>query len=440
MIIPKGASGRIISKAAPRKGAPHQVVPQSRTPNQVTPKVESFEAGYVPVAWSWFVDEALPTWVKKKYSPQESWRDKPFSKEDSHFFFRGIEELSLLFTEERTKNLPPYFQHPKYRSSYLLYFLPLQAAKFSALFQMHAPAIEAALQDAEEKQGGVLRVADFGAGPGTASLSLLLLILDLYRSIEKEPPQIEFYWFDTNREIMEDGKALVREVEESFGLLRGKVKVHTFVQPWWKAPSYLPESLSLSFLGHVLNESARTPEQATDSFWQTLIEKSHGGGVLWVEPAARSSSQRLSQLRDSFFERGWVEQEVQRVWGPCLHAGGCPLKEGRDWCHFSIPTHIPGKWFKTFSEALGSERQWVKFSYFWLASSEYPSRKLNPRWRRVVSDPLSGIHGQSSQQVLLCEPDRVGRMNVGARSQIWRGDIVKVPVLDSPAPFKTRKS
>jgi len=99
--------------------------------------VESFEAGYMPVSWSWFADEALPTWVKKKYSPKESWKDKPFSKEDSHFFFKGIEELSLLFTEERSKNLPPYFQHPKYRSSYLLYFLPLQAAKFSTLFQLH---------------------------------------------------------------------------------------------------------------------------------------------------------------------------------------------------------------------------------------------------------------------------------------------------------------
>ncbi len=401
--------------------------------------MESFEAGYSPVAWSWFVDEALPTWVKKKYSPKESWKDKPFSKEDSHFFFRGIEELSLLFTEERSKNLPPYFQHPKYRSSYLLYFLPLEAAKFSSLFQIHSGAVEAALEYAEEKQEGVLRVADFGAGPGTASLSLLLLLIDLYRSSEKEPPQIEFYWFDTNREIMEDGKALVKELEESFGILRGKIKIHSFVQPWWKAPANLPESLALSFLGHVLNESSRTPEQATEFFWENLMRRSKGGGVLWVEPAARQSSQMLSQLRDSFFERGLIEQRPERVWGPCLHAGLCPLSEGRDWCHFSIPTHIPGKWFKAFSEGLGSERQWVKFSYLWLAAVEYPSRPSKPRLRRVVSDPMPILQGQSSKQILLCEPEQVGRMSVGVRSQIWRGDIVQIPFSDAPKSNRTRK-
>ena len=75
-----------------------------------------------PAAWPWFIDEVIPQWVKTHYSPRESWKDKPFSKEDARFFFKGINELSQLFTEERPKGLPPYFQHPKYRSSYLLYF------------------------------------------------------------------------------------------------------------------------------------------------------------------------------------------------------------------------------------------------------------------------------------------------------------------------------
>src|SRR4051794_1991931 len=56
-----------------------------------------------PPAWLWLVDEALPTLVKKNYSPKESWKDKPFTKEDAGFFFKGIEELSELFTEERSK-------------------------------------------------------------------------------------------------------------------------------------------------------------------------------------------------------------------------------------------------------------------------------------------------------------------------------------------------
>src|ERR1700746_3744114 len=83
-----------------------------------------------PAAWSWFFDEAVPAWVKTHYSPKESWKNKPFSREDAKFFFRGVDELSEIFTEERSRGIPDYFSHPKYRSAYLLYFLPLQAAKF----------------------------------------------------------------------------------------------------------------------------------------------------------------------------------------------------------------------------------------------------------------------------------------------------------------------
>src|SRR5689334_3916352 len=114
-----------------------------------------------PPAWLWLVDEAIPTWVKKNYSPRDSWRDKPFSQEDAKFFFKGIEELSDLFTEERPKGMIPYFQHPKYRSSYLLYFLPLQAAKFLTLFQFYPAAIEATLDHGFKT--GVIRIADLGA-------------------------------------------------------------------------------------------------------------------------------------------------------------------------------------------------------------------------------------------------------------------------------------
>ena len=104
-----------------------------------------------PAAWVWFADELLPSWVKTHYSPRESWKGKPFSTEDAHFFSKGVGELSELFTEERPTKLPDYFAHPRYRSGYLLYFLPLQAAKFLTIFEIHQAAIQAALKDGFEK-------------------------------------------------------------------------------------------------------------------------------------------------------------------------------------------------------------------------------------------------------------------------------------------------
>ncbi len=373
-----------------------------------------------PPAWAWFIDEAVPSWVKAHYSPKETWKNKPFAKEDVQFFFKGIQELSLLFTEERPKGMPQYFHHPKYRSSYILYFLPLQMAKFLTLYELHSSAIEAAME--EGWKTGTLRIADLGAGPGTASMALLLLILNFKLSSQRELPKIEFYWFDQNKEIMADGQALVELIASNFPKLRGKVSVHTHTLPWWKATSVLPNDLALTIFGHVLNEST-APAREADLFWQKIFEKTQGGGVLMVEPATRKAAQTLAYHRDHFFEAGWVEQTPTRIWGPCLHAGTCPLAQGRDWCHFSFPAAIPGKWFKKFSEALSSERFWVKLTYLWVASPSYPAPNPSTHARRVISDPLNqGDH----PSVLICEPETAKRYSIHPKTRVGRGDIIKI--------------
>jgi hypothetical protein len=129
-----------------------------------------------------------------------------------------------------------------------------------------------------------------------------------------------------------------------------------------------------------------------------------------------------------------VEKNPSSIWGPCLHAEKCPLAEGRDWCHFSVPVQIPGQWFRQISEGLSSERQWVKFSYLWLSSQDrrapLPSREV----RLVVSDPLRPHSGPESQKtrgqtefVLLCEPERPGRLAVPRGQKLRRGDLVRTP-------------
>jgi hypothetical protein len=372
-----------------------------------------------PPSWLWLVDEAIPTYVKTHFSPRESWKSKPFEKEDARFFFKGIEELSDLFTEDRPKGMPAYFQHPKFRSAYLLYFLPLQASKFLSLIQLHMDAFRAALDHAHKSK--VLRVADLGAGPGTASISLLLSLLDPKIYPEKELPPIEFHWFDTNETIMKDGKALVEQLANNFPKLRGKVKVHLHPTVWWKAPSEITQEVSLTFIGHILNES-KAPQREAQLFWEGIIQKTQGGGILLVEPAARRSAQLISTLRDDFFELNLIEKSPARIWGPCLHAEKCPLADGRDWCHFSFPVQIPGKWFKQFSEALGSERLWVKLSYLWLASESHPASVPDPKLRRVISDPLS--QGPKSS-VLICEPETPSRWPVPPRQSVGRGDLIR---------------
>ena len=153
---------------------------------------------------------------------------------------------------------------------------------------------------------------------------------------------------------------------------------------------------------------------------------------MMVEPAARSPSQHLSRLRDRLISEALVEATAQAIWGPCLHAEACPLAQGRDWCHFSMPIEIPGDWFKSFSRALSSERQWVKFSYLWLASKDYPSPKPRPELRRVVSDALS--HGPGPSSVLLCEPEVPAKWPVADAFSVHRGDLITKTTVGAPRP------
>jgi hypothetical protein len=388
----------------------------------------------------------VPAYVKEHYSPRDSWKDKPFSKEDVRFFSKGVKELSELFTEERPEQIPAYFQHPKFRSAYLLYFLPLQMAKFVSLFELHTEAVKTALEHG--KKSGILRIADLGAGPGTASTGLLLRLLELR---ETQLPPIELHWFDTQRAIMEDGKNLVQALADQFPRLRGKVTVHIHVANWWDAPAALPGPMSLILLGHVLNESKTLPnrfqareenapldlleeenEEAAETeespkkpkietVWADLLEKAHGAGTLFVEPASKGTSQFLSRLRNRLFQTQTIDETATRLWGPCPHAETCPLSYGKDYCHFSVPTRVPGKWFAEFSKALGSERLWLKFSYLWITSPDQRAPKRNPNYRLVISDPLS-----KGGDVLICEPERPGRINIARLGSVWRGDWLQI--------------
>jgi hypothetical protein len=369
-----------------------------------------------PPSWTWFFDDCLPTWVKDRYSPRESWKGKPFSTEDGKFFLKGVRELSDLFTDARPKNLQDYLAHEKYRSSYLLYFLPLQAAKFVALFQLHTKAIDAAL--AQAKKTGTLRVIDLGAGPATASIALLVLLL---ARKEELPAKIEFVLFDQNSTILKDGDTLLKRIGESFPKTRGRVSVRLQVGDLWQTIYREKSPVSLALFGHTVNEYLPMKDGMPDPKpFRHLFELTNdGGGILWAEPASRTPSQTLSQLRDFFFSEELVERDPSRIWGPCLHAGNCPLAGGRDWCHFSIPGKVPGKWFGWFSRGLSKEKEWLKYSYLWItAKNDQNPDRAAPNERLVLTDPLSR-DPRAKKEVLLCEPDVPYRHELRA-SEFWR--------------------
>lgn len=369
--------------------------------------------------WSWLFDEVVPAHVKRAYSPREAWRARPFTRQDAIFQIKAIRELSTRLTVERVSaggrpQSKGYLEQARFRAAYLLYFLPLQAAKFAQLLNEHAAAVHAAIADGERR--GTMVIADLGAGPGTASIALLLELAR--RSARgKRIPSTVMHWFDQERRILNDGIEIASALIERVPSLRGHVRIERHVEAWAEAPRAIPESWSLAFLGHTLNEG-RTPPAAV---WKRLLDRcARGGGLLVVEPASKGNAQRLSRVRDELVATGTIPADSTAFWGPCLHAGGCPLAEGRDWCHLSVPAQIPGQWFAFFSRGLGSERSWLKYSYLWLTAAGDPSPEPAPRVRRVVSDPLRKTGGA---ELLLCEPERVARVRAAGSKRVGRGDL-----------------
>ncbi len=387
------------------------------------------------------MDEFVPTWVKRQYSPRENWKNKPFTRDDSVFFGKGVLELSELFTGERSARSPAYFRHERFRSAYLLYFLPLQAAKFVALFGQYRQVL-ASLPRTE------INVADLGAGPGTASIALLLSLLDHKDAL---PTKIVFHWWDAQEPMLREGKKLLEDFAEDHPLLKGRIEIRLNVAAWENAAENSKLRFDLVLVGNVLNEGrspsqevrkargrwneladlqedsaepleVATPVDSRFELFEELRERTGAGGILIIEPAFMGSSQALSRIRNGISE---AHPGIVSWWGPCLHGAACPLARGRDWCHFSIPVEIPGRWFKSFSIRLGSERQWLKYSYLWIKPLK-GARELPvppPTTRVVVTDSLRRKGGELAT-VLLCEPKIARRVSLPGSSRIGRGDWV----------------
>lgn len=397
-----------------------------------------------PKIWALFFDEDVTAWVKLAYSAKPEWRNRPFSDHDVQFYFKGVAELSIEFTENRGdqfRSQPRYFEHPRFRSSYLLYFLPLQCAKFSALFQKKKFELRQSLSQAK-KHNRPFAVYDMGSGPGTASLAFLIFLSDEIESkklsIDDLPP-IRMTWFDSNSAVLKDGVELFKRYLKRAEWPESLISLETHAATWANAGRVLDgrnsgtdaDGARLLLFGNVLNESERKKNAAIAPLLNQWLKSPVDTHAVFVEPAAKSTSQMLSQLRDDLLESEGRSQKL-RIIGPCLHTGRCPLAHGRDWCHFSDAAQVPGRWFLEFSKKLGSERKFLKYSLLWLATSKDTSPQNTEHKRLVLSDTMTSRSGDATY--LICEPNEPRKIRYSSSKRLHRGDIVDLRSLQKGSP------
>ncbi len=252
-----------------------------------------------------FLDQIVTWYVRERYLPKERKKDPKktqFSEGDAKFFSKGVIELSERFTLERETIHEDYFSQPRFRSSYLLYFLPLHASKFFTVLETQG------LQSNARKtllKKSALEILDWGSGPGTASFGVLFFLMSKHSA--ESFPMINFHWVDQSHAALEDGKNLLKAVCDQFEWLKGRITLTTHradvnrpLEGRLKNRIESTTGFDLILAGNILNELHAKAISASVPFWRTLWGRTHAPGLIFIEPAHSGASRKISHLRDEF--------------------------------------------------------------------------------------------------------------------------------------------
>ncbi len=392
-----------------------------------------------PVLMPAFWEALLKSYVKKTFyagTRREDFADKPeFAEGDYRFFVRGIEKLSHSFTQERHALPMNYFNQKELRSGYLLYFLPINALKVSALLESLMGAGDArSLVTESEPPELALRLLDLGSGPGTGLFGVFHYLDGLLTRCPRKGLHLEWTLVDQNHDSLHDAsvfhEALFRNLKEKHPDTEITSKLKTIKANLFRdrLSAFLTTGqydlvLALNSLSELAPEkSFAVLEGILRNFLRPL------GRMLVMEPALRITSRGLMSLHDRLMER-----KIASVLAPCLHQEVCPMLRvnDRDWCHSYIPWERP-QWIERLDQLMGIRKEYLKCAYL-LLGRKAPA--INAGLWRVVSGPLNS---KGKTERLLCGagalPDLLRIMRLDrdqtlankAMDQAERGDVLRM--------------
>lgn len=222
-------------------------------------------------------------------------------------------------TSVRAERPQGYMSRPKVRAAYMAYYLPLHLPEvFWILSQRDF------VKDAFKKSKEI-QVADFGAGPGTASLSFLL-----WARAQKFAPKFSFDLFDQSTAALESAAELIRAVDPNAQVNANRFDLR---QVFSSEKTY-----DIALMSHVLNEWGNGPRYLEKK--KMLVSGAYralkdGGFLVIVEPPLREPTMDMMSLRD------FIATEVSdlKVLQPCPRGiDFCPMKKARlGWCYAQPP-------------------------------------------------------------------------------------------------------
>lgn len=318
----------------------------------------------------------------------------------------GVSRLSEMFTSRGQGPGVAYFEETQLRASYLAYYMPVNLAKVQVLLDELQPALPAVGNEE-------FRVLDIGGGPGTGALG----VLDWYRSKAVMPSSsLRITVVDRSPQVLR----LCAEILKVYGEQHPDQPIAPVKTVECNLERSLPPILREVGLGNgyhliiiqnLLSELfVGSPDQIgqrTALVRELVNHLTADGSLMLIEPALRSASRALHQLRDNL-----LAAQHCSVYSPCLHDASCPaLVKPDDWCHEERKWQIPS-WIAQVDQEVGLIKDALKFSYVILRKDGETLVPRNSDYHRVVSE-LRVMKGE--KRVWLC--DDTGRFEIGRQDK-----------------------
>lgn len=338
----------------------------------------------------------------------------------------GVRSLSEMFTRGGQGVGTVYLEDPLLRASYLSYYVPVNVGKVQLLLGELRPLLQSF---SEEK----FRVLDLGGGPGTGALA----ILD-WCSSQLLPPAASLHMTVVDRST--EAMKLCAELWQAYSRQNHIAPSPPLQTVMCNLERSLPSvrgiagdenGYHLIIVQNLLSElfvGSTDPIGPRTALVNQLVScLAKEGTLMLIEPASRSASRDLHQVRNNLLSGLQCS-----VYSPCLHDRPCPaLIKPDDWCHEERDWQIP-PWIGRIDREVGFIKDALKFSYVILRKDGKTLVPRNCDYHRVVSE-LREMKGE--KRVWLC--DETGRSEVGrqdkerspsnAAFESWhRGAIVRI--------------
>ncbi len=210
-----------------------------------------------------------------------------------------IREISSGYLSERAKALPP-FSSLEQATAYALYFMPINFAKVFYLLNEIPPT----------QSDSIVRVLDYGCGPGTASLAVRAYF----------GASTDLTLVDHSAVMLQTAKRILDEPDSR----------QVFLLP--SEFERLDQSYDLIIAANVLTE---LPFEKRAQMVQMLGKRlTSSGALLLVEPAMLTVAREAQQLRDLIIS---LDPSMIPIF-PCTRMDPCPMLRASadDWCHGTL--------------------------------------------------------------------------------------------------------